>query len=104
MKPLKIRFNNSIAIILVLFGTPALAQVNPVYENLPVGKYAVGFKIFTLTDDSRVVKTEYKYLGEKNEGDLRRKITIHLWYPAKINTGKRTLKFDRFKQLLSSIK
>ena len=71
-------------------------QTNAVYENLPVGKYAVGFKIFTLTDDSRIVKPEYNYLGEKNEGDRRKKITVHLWYPAKANTGKRTLRFEDY--------
>ena len=71
-------------------------QTNAVYENLPVGTYAVGFKIFTLTDDSRIVKPEYNYLGEKNEGDRRKKITVHLWYPAKANTGKRTLRFEDY--------
>ncbi len=90
-------FKNCItAIIVFLHATAALAQVSPVYETMPVGKYAVGFKIFTLTDDSRVVKPAYNYLGEKNEGDRRRKITIHLWYPAKINTGKKTLRFEDY--------
>jgi len=59
------------------------AQTNLIYENLPVGKYAVGFKIFTLTDPSRITKPEFNYLGEKIEGDRRKKITVHLWYPAK---------------------
>ncbi len=61
------------------------AQTNPVFTNLPVGKYAVGFKIFTLTDSSRIAKPEYNYLGEKIEGDRRKKIIIHFWYPPKAN-------------------
>lgn len=84
------------AIFLVMFGILSIAQVSPVYENLPVGRYAVGFKIFTLTDDSRIVKPEYNYLGEKNEGDRRKKITVHLWYPAKPPTGRRTLRFEDY--------
>jgi hypothetical protein len=97
MKPLKIGFERNIVIVLVfLYGSAALAQVNPVFENLPVGKFAVGFKIFTLTDDSRIVKPEYNYLGEKNEGDRRKKITIHLWYPAQKNTTKKKLRFEDY--------
>jgi hypothetical protein len=80
------------------------AQTNLGYENLPVGKYAVGFKIFTLTDPSRIAKPEFNYLGEKVEGDRRKKITVHLWYPAKINTGKQRLAYGDYcySSLLSS--
>ena len=69
------------------------AQANPIYQSLPVGKYAVGFKIFTLTDITRVDKPEYNYLGEKNEGDRSKKLTVHLWYPAQANTGTKTLTY-----------
>jgi len=82
--------------IITFYGITASAQENPIYTNLPIGKYAVGFKIFTLTDESRVGKPEYNYLGEKNEGDRRKKITIHLWYPAKPNTGKQTISYGDY--------
>ncbi|MEP7323247.1 MAG: CocE/NonD family hydrolase [Saprospiraceae bacterium] len=88
---------NYLLVSIVLVATNSiLGQKNLLYENLPVGKYAVGFKIITLTDDSRVIKPEYNYLGEKNEGDLTRKITIHLWYPAIPNTGNRTIKYNEY--------
>ncbi|HEX5154583.1 MAG TPA: hypothetical protein VFW07_24220 [Parafilimonas sp.] len=81
------------ATLIVFYGMTASAQKDLIYTNLPVGKYTVGFKIFTLTDESRVDRPEYNYLGEKNEGDRRKKITIHLWYPAKPNTGKQTVSY-----------
>ena len=71
-------------------------QTGTIFENLPVGKYPVGFKIFTLTDDSRIVKPEYNYLGEKNTGDRHRRITVHLWYPAKITAGKKRLRYEDY--------
>ncbi|MDX1941780.1 MAG: hypothetical protein SFU99_14565, partial [Saprospiraceae bacterium] len=74
----------------------AYAQQSSIYQNLPVGKYTVGFKIITLTDDTRVSKPEYNYLGEKNEGDRSRKITLHIWYPAQLNTGKQTLTYSDY--------
>ena len=58
------------------------------YPDLPVGKHPVGFRVVTITDASRETIPELNYLGEKNMGDRRRKITIHLWYPAKAGTGK----------------
>ena len=66
-------------------------QKSPVFERLPVGEYAVGFKILTILDDTRMDKPELNYLGEKNEGERRRKITMHIWYPAQPNTGKKRL-------------
>src|SRR6188768_2477425 len=84
------------AAIIAFCGMAASAQENLIYTNLPVGKYAVGFKIFTITDESRIDKPEYNYLGEKNEGDRRKKITIHLWYPAKPNTGKKTVTYGDY--------
>jgi hypothetical protein len=77
----------------LLFAGAVWGQKNPIYENLPVGKYAVGFKTVTLPDYSRITKPGCNYWGEKNEGDRSRKITIHLWYPAKANTGKRTVTY-----------
>ena len=71
----------------------AAAQVNSIYEKLPVGKYEVGFSIFTLTDDARVEKPEYNYLGEKNKGDRHKKITVHLWYPALAKNDSKRIKY-----------
>lgn len=72
------------------------AQESLIYKNLPVGKYAVGFKIITITDDSRVTAPAYNYLGEQNEGDRSRKITLHLWYPAEVNTGKQSITYGDY--------
>ena len=85
--------HSCVLMILIITSCRIIAQKNVIYEKLPVGKYAVGFKIVTLTDETRVTKPEYNYLGEKNEGDRSKKITIHLWYPANINTGKKKLQF-----------
>ena len=72
------------------------AQTELIYRNLPVGKYAVGFKIFTLTDAARISKPEFNYLGEKIEGDRRRKITIHLWYPAQASVNGSRLTYGDY--------
>jgi len=80
----------------ILFAGFAHAGQNPIYENLPTGKYTVGFKIITITDSSRVIAPEYNYLGEKNAGDRFKKITIHVWYPAKANTGKRNITYGEY--------
>ncbi len=80
----------------LLFTMVVSGQKNRIYENLPVGKYAVGFRIITITDSSRITKPEYNYLGEKNTGDRYKKITIHLWYPAKANPAKRVLTFGDY--------
>lgn len=61
-----------------------------------MGKFAVGFRIITLTDDTRIGKPGFDYLGEKNQGDLRRKITIHLWYPAQPGTGQKALRYQDY--------
>jgi len=85
-----------IFIFLLIIAINTSAQTNAIYENLPVGKYAVGFKIFTLTDPARIAKPEFNYLGEKIEGDRRKKITIQLWYPAENNTGERKLTYGDY--------
>lgn len=72
------------------------AQKNALYDNLPVGKYAVGFKIVTVTDSSRVVKPLYNYFGEKEKGNRYRKVTMHIWYPAIQNTGKGYMQFGDY--------
>jgi hypothetical protein len=83
MKEKKTKFQRVFSLVFVLLlAKHSMSQGNILYENLPVGKYAVGFKIFTLTDETRIVKPEYNYLGEKTTGDRRKKITVHLWYPA----------------------
>jgi hypothetical protein len=83
---------NSTRLVLLLTLTlltfQSLSQVSPLYKNLPVGKYPVGFKIITIDDPTRVVKSDRNYLGEENKGDRARKITIHLWYPAKSASGR----------------
>jgi hypothetical protein len=90
------KFNKLLTICIILGWIAADAQVNPIYENLPTGKYAVGFKIITINDDSRVSMPEYNYLGEKHEGDRTKKITIHLWYPAVSNSDKRKITYGEY--------
>ena len=75
--------------LLMIIPVHSICQLPPLYQNLPPGNYSVGFKIFTLTDDSRIISPEFNYLGEKNAGDRRRTITIHLWYPANAQAGRR---------------
>jgi tetratricopeptide (TPR) repeat protein len=70
--------------------------VNPIYNNLPVGKYAVGFKVINYTDESRVTKPVYNYSGTSEEADHYRKIKVHIWYPAKMNTGKGILTYGDY--------
>lgn len=74
----------------------AQSQPSPIYEHLPVGAYAVGFKIFTITDETRAAVPEYDYLGNKYAGDRSRKITVQLWYPAEANTGRRTITYSDY--------
>src|SRR5690348_15002455 len=83
----------STAAYILFFINTGSAQV---YDRLPVGKYAVGFKIFTLTDDTRLIRPEYNYLGEKNEDDRQWKITVHIWYPAQANSGKGKLTYASY--------
>lgn len=90
--------------LLLLQCRDSSGQSQVFYQQLPMGKFAVGFKIITLTDDTRIEKPEFNYLGEKNEGDRRRKITIHLWYPAQPGTGQKPLQYQDYcyNHLLSS--
>lgn len=71
-------------------------QTKALFENLPVGKYDVGFKIITLTDSTRVSKPRYNYFGEKETGDIHQTIRIHVWYPAKPNSGKGKLTYGEY--------
>ncbi len=87
---------NKFLVIILLMYISANAQTNPIYINLPIGKYAVGFKIVTITDSSRVTKPLYNYFGEKEDGDRYQKISIHIWYPAKPNTGKGLLTYGEY--------
>ncbi|HYF31750.1 MAG TPA: tetratricopeptide repeat protein [Chitinophagaceae bacterium] len=80
----------------LLIAAAAHTQTNPMFANLPVGKYAVGFKIVTFTDDSRVTKPLYNFFGEKETADRYRKISLHIWYPAKPNTGKGLLTYGDY--------
>ncbi len=82
---------------LILFVAQSVSgQPNPFYSNLPIGKYPIGFNIVTLTDSSRVTKPLYNYFGEKETGDRHKKISIHVWYPAKNNTGKGLLTYGDY--------
>jgi len=95
-------------ISVIVFATQSIflgfGQTNPMFSNLPVGKYAVGFRIVTLTDSSRVTKPLYNYFGEKETGDRYQRISIHIWYPAKSNTGNGVLNYNDYcyNYLLSS--
>ena len=80
-----------ITVIILLYSITAAAQTNLIYQNLPVGKYIVGFKIFTITDDSRITKPEYNYLGEKNESDRRRKNNHTSLVSCKTKHGKKDI-------------
>ncbi|WP_128548240.1 hypothetical protein [Larkinella soli] len=60
---------------------------NPVFSNLPVGPHPVGFRILSLTDSTRVTRALYDFQGRKETGNRYRTIRIHLWYPARPNTG-----------------
>ncbi|WP_336516732.1 alpha/beta hydrolase family protein [Pollutibacter soli] len=83
-------------VYLFLQASGGSAQSQVFYQQLPTGKYAVGFTIITLTDDTRIEKPEYNYLGEKNEGDRRKKVTIHLWYPAQAGTGSKGILYQDY--------
>jgi hypothetical protein len=76
--------------------TNAQSATNPMFENLPIGKYTVGFKIVTLTDDSRIDKPAYNYFGEKTTGDRSHSFSVHIWYPAKPNTGKGIVTYGEY--------
>ncbi len=88
------RIYNFFALLVSVYYTQA--QPNPMYENLPIGKYAVGFKIITLTDDSRIDKPTFNYFGEKTTGDRSHSFSVHIWYPAKPNTGKGAITYEEY--------
>lgn len=73
------KFNCLLIGLTCFISAVANAQINPLYNNLLVGKYTVGFKIVTITDSSRVTKPLYNYFGEKETGDGYQKISIHVW-------------------------
>jgi hypothetical protein len=90
-------FKGGLAAVLILFVNSGVqSQRSPLYDNLPVGKYSVGFSILTVADSNRISQPEYNYLGEKNEGDRSRKITIQIWYPSAEKTGRRKVKFGDY--------
>ena len=74
----------------------ALSQTSPLLRDLPFGKYSVGFKIITIKDSSRVTKPLYNYFGEKEKGDRYHTISIHLWYPAKPNSGQGIITYNEY--------
>jgi len=92
---MKIKLIISIALLMLPWRL-ILGQTSTLYQNLPVGKYAVGFKIITLIDESRITKREYNYLGERNEGERHKKFTVHIWYPAIANPGGRTITYGDY--------
>lgn len=74
----------------------AQSQANPLYDDLPVGKYTVGFKIVTVTDSSRVTKPLYNYFGEREKSDRFRKVTIHTWYPSIPNSSREIMSLANY--------
>jgi hypothetical protein len=80
----------------LVIGFNALPQNSPLFRDLSIGKYTVGFKIITIADSSRVTKPLFNYFGERETGDRYQKISIHLWYPAKPNTGKGTITYNEY--------
>ena len=80
----------------LVIGFNALPQNSSLFRDLPIGKYSVGFKIITIADSSRVTKPLFNYFGERETGDRYQKISIHLWYPAKPNTGKGTITYNEY--------
>lgn len=95
-----------IVLLFYLCVSSIFAQSNPFYENLPLGKYAVGFKIFSFIDSSRVDKPRFDYFNTEETEDLHRKITVHLWYPARPNSGQGKLSYGDYAycHILSSSK
>jgi tetratricopeptide (TPR) repeat protein len=85
--------NHWLAAVFSLLSVNSVYAQSAIYDDLPVGKHSVGFKIFTITDDARLTRPEFNYLGEKNEDDRRWKITVHIWYPAQANSGKGRLTY-----------
>ncbi len=71
----------TLTIILILCDFGAVAQ--KLYSDLPIGPHAVGFKIVTIIDSSRVAIPEYNFAGQKNSGNRHKQITAHVWYPAR---------------------
>lgn len=90
------KYNCFVIGLTCLTSAVANGQTSPLYNNLPVGKYDVGFKIVTFIDSSRVTKPLYNYFGEKETGDRYQKITVHIWYPAKANKDKEKLTYGDY--------
>ena len=84
----------------------AQTKPNPLFDRLPVGPYSVGFKIITLYDSSRVTKPLYNYFWEKETTNRYRKISVHIWYPAKANAVMKNLNYADYcyNELLDSTK
>lgn len=85
-------------LLLLCLATRLVAQVpsNPFFANLPVGPRAVGFRVVTLTDEARVTKRLHNYFGEKEAGNRYRRVQLHLWYPARPNTGTGTVTYGDY--------
>jgi hypothetical protein len=66
----------------LLLSSVLYAQAPAAFGRLPIGSYAVGFKIISFEDASRYSRPVKNYLGEIDTSSQRRKITLHVWYPA----------------------
>ncbi len=79
------------------------AQSQSVYQNLQTGKYEVGFRIVTVEDDTRYEAQGNEYPSSRQQLK-RREISIHIWYPAKANSGNRRITYGEYcyNHLLSS--
>lgn len=84
------------SLLIILLTQSAFAQLTPMHANLPIGSHRVGFKIITITDKTRIAKPLLNYFGERETGDRARKIYVHLWYPAKPNTGKISMTYGEY--------
>lgn len=83
-------------VFLFFLTTSADAQTAAMHDGLPIGPHPVGFKIITLTDQTRVSKPLYNYFGEREAGDRTRKIYVHLWYPAKSKNMRQVLTYGQY--------
>jgi hypothetical protein len=54
-------------------------------EELPIGKYPVGFKVVTFEDGTRLTARDRDLLNQEDNTSTIRKINIHIWYPSEQN-------------------
>src|SRR5688572_25003858 len=82
--------------VLIFAHAESFAQVSVMHNKMPIGANAVGFKILTFTDPSRVSKPLVNYFGEKETGDRSRNISVHIWYPANPKSKDNRLTYGEY--------